>query len=162
MTNIPDLEGHRPSSRVAVLASRATAERARQRRAALQRFIDQHGLNRAELARMAGLSNANSLHNFLNGRAASLSLRTLEAIVRAVPGATLEELTGGIGPAPLAVNRLSAGMANGTRLPAGATLKLDLRPLFDELRTRTDRPGTVAIEATITLVWPRDTPDPPR
>ena len=162
MTTIPDLEGNRPSRRAEVLASSAMNERARQRRVALRQFMDRHCLRRAELARRAGLSNGNAITNFLNGRTESLAVRTLEKIARAFPGTTLEELTGGIGPAPLAVKRLSAGMADGMRLPAGATLKIDLRSLFDELRTRTDRPATVAIDATITLVWPRDTPDPPR
>jgi transcriptional regulator with XRE-family HTH domain len=142
--------------------SGATIERARQRRVALRRFIDRQGLNLAELARRMGFSNGNAITNFLNGRTESLAVGTLEKIARAFPGTTLEELTSAIGSAQLAVDRLSAGTASGVRLPASATLKLDLRPLFDELRTRTDRPATVAIEATITLIWPRDAAHQPR
>ncbi len=71
------------------------------RRETFRRFLADRGLNRAELARLAGLPTANALHNFLNGRSASLSLPTLEAIHRAVPGATIAEIIGERPPARL-------------------------------------------------------------
>lgn len=53
------------------------------RRAALQRFIDERGLEVADWARRAGLPTDTSIHNFLKGRSDSLSVPTLEALARA-------------------------------------------------------------------------------
>jgi transcriptional regulator with XRE-family HTH domain len=61
---------------------------------AFRRFLADRGLTQAELARRAGLPSANSISNFLRGSSASLSLATMEAIVQAIPGATLDEISG--------------------------------------------------------------------
>jgi hypothetical protein len=64
------------------------------RRNTLRRFLREHQITVAELARRAGLRNANMVHNHLNGGSASLSLATIEKILRAFPGASLADLTG--------------------------------------------------------------------
>lgn len=69
---------------------KADAER---RRRALRQFMAARGLEPAEWARRAGLTNANSIYNFLRGRAASLSQKTLEALASA-EGVSVSELTG--------------------------------------------------------------------
>ncbi|MCW3476273.1 helix-turn-helix domain-containing protein [Limobrevibacterium gyesilva] len=60
--------------------------------------MDRHGLKPAELARQTGLSNANTIYNFLNGRSRALSQKTYEKLARVMPGETLDSLTGGAGP----------------------------------------------------------------
>lgn len=64
------------------------------RRDALTAFMDAHGLKPAAWAALAGLTNANSLYNFLGGRSASLSQATYERLAASVPGATVAQLTG--------------------------------------------------------------------
>lgn len=61
------------------------------RRRAFQRILDERNITPAELARRAGLKNANLIYNFLNGRAASMSMRTIQRIINALPGLTLND-----------------------------------------------------------------------
>ena len=71
-----------------------TEARAQARRDALRAVLTRLDLTPSELARRAGLSNANSFFNFFNGRSASLSQATQDKILAALPGVTQEELTG--------------------------------------------------------------------
>lgn len=64
------------------------------RRRALRQFMDAHELEPAAWARMAGLPNANSLYNFLNGHSYSLSQDTARRLADAVPGAIVSDLFG--------------------------------------------------------------------
>lgn len=50
--------------------------------------------NYSAWSRAAGLANANSLYNFMSRRSGSLATRTLERLCQAVPGLTLNDLTG--------------------------------------------------------------------
>ena len=73
---------------------RADAAQAQLRREAFRAFLAVHNLTAAELARRAGLPTANALYNFLNRRAGSLALPTIEAILRACPGTTAGDIIG--------------------------------------------------------------------
>ena len=64
------------------------------RRDALRAVLARLDITPTELARRAGLTNANSFFNFFNGRSASLSQATQDKILVALPGVTQEELTG--------------------------------------------------------------------
>lgn len=64
------------------------------RRRSLRQFMDAHDLEPAGWARMAGLPNANSLYNFLNGHSQSLSQETARRLADAVPGAIVSDLFG--------------------------------------------------------------------
>lgn len=64
------------------------------RRRSLTRFMRENELEAAAWARMAGLSNANAIYNFLNGRSGSLSQDTARRLADAVPGATVSDLFG--------------------------------------------------------------------
>ncbi len=75
-----------------VLANEAA--RAEQKRAALRAFVDEHGITIGELARRAGLTNANAFYNFLHGRSQGLSTATLLRICDNFPGTTLDHLLG--------------------------------------------------------------------
>lgn len=68
--------------------------RADLRRRALRETMAKRGLKPAEIARMAGLSNANAIYNLLHGRSKSLSAETYEKIIKALPDATMAEMTG--------------------------------------------------------------------
>lgn len=64
-------------------------------RAALRHFASQNGFgSMAQWARAAGLNTANSLYNFLAGRADFLATSTLERLRSAVPGATISQMLG--------------------------------------------------------------------
>lgn len=62
------------------------------RQATFRRFLADGGIRPVKLARLGGLPSANALYNFLHGRSATLALPTLEAIQRAVPGASVAEM----------------------------------------------------------------------
>jgi len=68
--------------------------RAEARRDSLRAILTRLDLTPTELARRAGLPNANIFFNFFNGRSASLSQATQDKILAALPGVTQEELTG--------------------------------------------------------------------
>lgn len=73
---------------------RAAAERqAVARRRAIKAFMEEQGLKPAEWARTAGLPNANSLYNLLNGESRSMSQATLEKLARAA-GVSVAEIIG--------------------------------------------------------------------
>lgn len=67
---------------------------AQRRREALQAFLDRLEMTAADLARTLGFPTANAIYNHLQGRSASLSLPTIEAILDHFDGVTFEELTG--------------------------------------------------------------------
>lgn len=60
---------------------------AARRRIAFWQFSYGSGRTLSDVARAAGLTTANSLYNFMNGAAASLSITTLERIIAAFPTA---------------------------------------------------------------------------
>lgn len=68
--------------------------RAEHRRRALRRFLEAHETNPRELCLRAGLASANALYNFLSGRSGSLNTSTYEALVQAVPGASMADILG--------------------------------------------------------------------
>lgn len=68
--------------------------RGEQRWNALERKMKEHGLTPSDVARMAGLSNANSIYNLSKGRSSSLSIATMEKIARVIPNTSLEDLIG--------------------------------------------------------------------
>ncbi len=70
--------------------------RAQARRVAFKTVMNRAAVTPTELARLAGLSNPNSIYNFLNGRSSSLSQATMESILAALPGVTQEVLTGNL------------------------------------------------------------------
>ena len=73
---------------------KSTLERADRRRKALRTLLDKNNLTCADVATSAGLSNANTLYNFLGGRSNSLSAATYEKLARVIPGATIDLLNG--------------------------------------------------------------------
>jgi hypothetical protein len=74
-----------------IAARKALSE---QRRRALRAVLRERELSPAEWARMAGLPNANTLYNFMNGHTDLLSDATLKALARAIPGASVSEILG--------------------------------------------------------------------
>lgn len=96
---------------------------ANRQRAALRSFAQQAGFDSmAEWARAAGLNTANSLYNFLAGRADFLATSTLEKLRAAVPGATISQM---LGETPLLHPRIRI-------LPCKAEAKAGVwRPTFD-------------------------------
>lgn len=64
------------------------------RRKALKKFMIERGLRPADIANRCGWPSANSIYNFVNGISSSLSISSYQDIVKAIPGVTLEELTG--------------------------------------------------------------------
>ncbi len=75
--------------------ARLGGELAEQRRFALQKALDDHGLTPAALARKAGLSTPNLFYNLLSGRSISLSHETYERIRPYLPGSDLRILLRG-------------------------------------------------------------------
>jgi transcriptional regulator with XRE-family HTH domain len=63
------------------------------RRRALRAFMTERDLSAATLAKKAGLHNANTLYNFLNGHSASMSQPTIEKLAKAA-GASSAEMFG--------------------------------------------------------------------
>lgn len=64
------------------------------RRRALRQVLDHFELTPADLARKAGLPNPNAIYNLLNGHAKSLSISTYQKLAQALPGTTVEQLSG--------------------------------------------------------------------
>lgn len=75
-------------------------ERAQARREALKAVLRRADITAAELARRAGLPNANLLYNFLSKRSHSLSQITIDRLLAALPDVTQAELTGHSPPDP--------------------------------------------------------------
>jgi len=75
------------------------------RRRAFEDFMQAHRLKPAAWARAAGLPNANAIYAYRNGTTDFLSQSTLNALVRAVPGATVAEMLGEA-PQPMPVRLL--------------------------------------------------------
>lgn len=65
-----------------------------QRRRAFEEFMQAHKLKASTWARAAGLPNANAIYAYRNGTTDFLSQSTINALVSAVPGATVAELLG--------------------------------------------------------------------
>ncbi len=64
------------------------------RRLALKRAMEDHGMTPTDLARRCGFPTANAIYNFLNGISKSLSTTTYQAIVKQMPGVTINDLLG--------------------------------------------------------------------
>lgn len=64
------------------------------RRRALRRIMACHDLTPTDWARRAGIESANMLSNFLTGRSHSLHLSMLEKLADAIPGTTIDQLSG--------------------------------------------------------------------
>lgn len=75
-------------------------DRAEARRDAFKAMMHRLDTYPTDIARRAGLSNANSLFNFLSKRSASLAQSTLDRIVAAFPGTRADEWTGRLPPDP--------------------------------------------------------------
>lgn len=72
-----------------------TDTRAEVRRRALRQVMAEKGLTPADVARLAGLPNANSIYNLLGRRSSSLSASTYERIAQALgPTVTVADLAG--------------------------------------------------------------------
>ena len=69
-------------------------KRANRRRRAVREALEAAQMTPTEAARAAGMTNANAIFNFLNGRSQSLSHNTLEKLAEVIPGASLASLTG--------------------------------------------------------------------
>ena len=76
------------------MVDRMGGPRSEQRRKALRRFFEAHGMNARETAVRAGFKNANTIYNFLSGRSASLNTETYQALVSVVSGATMSDILG--------------------------------------------------------------------
>ncbi len=98
-------------------------ERADRRRRALRAILALHGLSLNEAAKRFGIKSA-ALGNFLHGRAASLSLETLEPIAQGL-GTTLDELVGWELP-----------QAEGPPLKISATISAPSTEIDEENHTR--------------------------
>lgn len=70
----------------------AHATEADRRREVLRRLLRTHGLRPSSLARLLGLSTANSFYNFLGGRSDSFSQRILEGLISAFPDGSAQEM----------------------------------------------------------------------
>ncbi len=90
--------------------------RAQARRDAFKAVLERLDLSPTELARRAGLTNANAFFNFLNGRSGSLSQETVDKILAVLPGVSPEELTAQL-PPDAAYRSASPWAAPGTGWP---------------------------------------------
>lgn len=69
-------------------------EETEERKITLRKFMVDRGVKASEWARMAGLTNANAIYNFLNGQSKSLSYETYQRLASVFPGVTVAQLTG--------------------------------------------------------------------
>jgi hypothetical protein len=70
---------------------RTSRNAAEQRREFLRAFLRKHGVKPKQLGRRGGF-NPNAIYNFLKGISGSLSMRTVERMLSAIPGATADDL----------------------------------------------------------------------
>lgn len=125
----------------------AVAERqAEMRRRAFAEFLSSRRLTPAEVARLAGLPNANSIYNLLNGHSASMAQATLERIARAL-NVSVAEIIGerkSVGKQasvlPVRVEAASGDWRDGYEMGGRSTAMLPIPPgtSIDEAAVITD------------------------